>query len=206
MPWYGCTMLCTQMLNGVLFTLKEMKFDVGREFDVVAISIDPREKHQLAAEKKEHYFQRYGREGTSAGWHFLTGDEDQIKRVADSIGYRYRYDRETDQYAHASGIVVLTPEGKISHYFYGVDYPAGDLRLSLVEASQNKIGNPVDRLMLFCFHYDPTTGKYGVVIMNVVRLLGVVTVFAICAFISLMLYRERRAQPGPASPELNTRG
>ncbi|MGH7601733.1 MAG: SCO family protein, partial [bacterium] len=163
--YYECPMLCTQVLNGLLESLKTLSFDVGNQFEVATVSFDPRETSALAAAKKEIYLKQYGRAGAEQGWHFLTGDTASIRRLTQAAGFRYKYDPVTDQFAHASGIMVITPQGKIARYFYGIEYPARDLRLALVEASENKIGSLVDQVLLYCFHYDPSIGKYGLVIM-----------------------------------------
>jgi protein SCO1 len=194
--YYECPMLCTLVLNGTLRSLRALSFDVGREFDVVTLSFDPKETGALASAKKEHYIHEYGRAGAAAGWHFLTGPEPSIKAIAESVGFSYKYDAATGQYAHATAIMVLTPKGLVSHYFYGVEYPVRDFRLALVEAGDEKIGDPVDRILLYCFHYDPTTGKYGLAIMNVVRLLGSVTFVMLAGYVCLMLWRERRRREG----------
>ena len=173
--YYTCPMLCNQVLNGMLGSFRQVSFNIGEQYEVVTVSFDPRETPDLAAAKKSTYVKAYNRPGAEASWHFLTGDEANIKRLTEAVGFRYVWDEQTKQFAHASGIMVLTPEGKLARYFYGIDYPPKDLRLGLVEASQNKIGTPVDALMLYCYHYDPSTGKYGVVIMNVIRIAGVVT-------------------------------
>ena len=190
--YYECPMLCTQVLNGLTRSLRVLSFDVGKEFDIITVSIDPGETPALAAAKKREYAKRYGRVSARHGWHFLTGRQDQIERLAQAVGFRYQYDPETDLYLHASGIMVLTPEGKLARYFYGVDYAPKDVRLGLIEASQNKIGSPVDQLLLLCYQYDPSTGRYGLVIMNSVRIAGGLTVVTIGSFIVFMLRRERR--------------
>ena len=164
--YYRCPMLCTQILAGVESSLKAISLNPGRDFEVVSFSFDPKDTPETATSKKQLYLQRYGRPGTANGWHFLTGDAANIKALTDSVGFHFKYDPKTDQFAHASGIMVLTPDGHISKYFYGVDYAPRDLRLGLVEASQDKIGNPVDRILLFCYHYDPATGKYGAMAIN----------------------------------------
>lgn len=187
--YYSCPMLCTQVLNGMMGSLRRVTFNIGEQFEVVTVSFDPRETPQLAAAKKVTYIKGYNRAGAEAGWHFLTGDEANIKRLTEAVGFRYVWDDQTKQFAHASGIMVLTPEGKIARYFYGIDYPPNDLRLGLVEASQNKIGTPVDALMLYCYHYDPATGKYGAVVMNIMRLAGGVTLFLI---VGLLLVLQKR--------------
>ena len=187
--YYECPMLCNQVLNGLTGSLKTLSFDVGKEFDVVTVSFDPRETPQLAANKKASYMARYGRPGADQAWHFLTGDQKSIDGLTQAVGFRYAYDTATKQFAHASGIMLATPEGKLARYFYGIEYSPKDLRLSIVEASANKIGSPVDQLLLYCYHYDPTSGKYGLAIMNMVRLGGVITVVGIC---SLLIFLRRR--------------
>lgn len=192
--YYECPMLCTQVLNGLVESLRTLSFDAGKQFDVITVSFDPGETPKLAAEKKANYLKQYERSGTAAGWHFLTGDSAAIRQLTSAVGFRYKYDASTDQFAHASGLMVITPEGKIARYFYGIEYPARDLRLALIEASENKIGSPVDQLLLYCFHYDPLTGKYGLVIMNVLRVAGVATVLLLGTFMLVMFRRDRRAQ------------
>jgi protein SCO1/2 len=193
--YYNCPMLCTQVLNGVESSLKELSTDIGNQFDVVTISIDPTESHVLAKTKKEMYVGMYGRPGASQGWHFLTGDEPQIKQLADTVGFRYAYDPDTKQFAHASAIMLLTPEGKISRYFYGIQYPTRDLRLGLVEASEGKIGTPVDQVLLFCYHYDPTTGKYGLLISHIIQAGGALTVLILGVGMLILFRGEHYALP-----------
>jgi protein SCO1/2 len=178
--------------------LKALEFEVGREFEVVTVSFDPREKPELARQKKEGYMARYGRPGAQAGWHFLTGDRDSITALADAVGFHFAWDEETQQFAHASGIMILTPEGKVSRYFYGIEYAPRDMQLGLVEASNNKIGSPVDQILLYCFHYDPQTGKYGFVIMNAIRILG----FATFAGMALLIFFLKRREAGRRSSAL----
>jgi protein SCO1/2 len=202
--YYECPMLCTEVLNGLLQTMQEMQFTAGNEFDVVTVSIDPGETPALAAEKRDEYLRRYGRQVGPDSWHFLTGREEEIKRLADSVGYKYVYDSVTDQYAHPSGIVVLTPAGKVSHYFYGVQYAAKDVRLGLVEASANKIGSPVDKILLYCYHYDPLSGKYNVAVMNMIRVFGVGTVILMALGILYLLRREKATKTG--EPGLSVHG
>jgi protein SCO1 len=192
--YYDCPMLCTQVLNGLTGSLKALKFDVGREFEVVTVSFDPRETAELAGRKKAGYMARYGREGAAAGWHFLTGDEASIMALTEAVGFRFAWDDEIKQFAHASGIMILTPEGKISRYFYGIEYAPRDMKLGLVEASNNKIGSPVDQILLYCYHYDPQTGKYGLVIMNAIRVLGFATFFGLALLIFIMKRREAGRQ------------
>ena len=192
--YFDCPMLCTQVINSLLRAMNVLSFGAGTEFDVLTISIDPGETPELANQKKIEYLKNYrGREG-STGWHFLTGDQQQIDQLAAAVGFRYEYDEPTDQYIHASGIMVLTPEGKLARYFYGIDYPPRDLRWGLVEAADGAIGNPVDQLLLLCYSYDPMTGKYGLYIRNSLRIGGLATILALGSFIVVMLRRERRGE------------
>lgn len=188
--YYDCPMLCTQVLNGLLSSLQVLSFDVGEEFEVVTVSFDPGETAELAAAKKREYLKRYNRDGAEDGWHFLTGTQDQIDELTRALGFRYQYDAETDEYIHASGIMVATPKGKLARYFYGIEYAPKDLRLGLIEAADDKIGSPVDQLLLLCYNYDPTTGKYGLVIMNSLRIAGLATVALLAGFVIVMLRRE----------------
>ena len=190
--YYTCPMLCNQILNGVAGSLKTISFDAGSEFEVIAVSFDPKDTPETAFAKKQAYLERYNRQGAENGWHFLSGDEAQVKTLAEAVGFTYRWDEATGQYIHASGIMVVTPQGKLSKYFYGIEYSPRDLKLGLIEASEGKIGSPVDQLFLFCFHYDPATGKYGVVIMNVIRLLGLVTFVGVALLILFTRRRRRR--------------
>jgi protein SCO1/2 len=192
--YYECPMLCNQVLNGVVRSLRPLSFDVRKEFTVLTVSFDPEEKPELAAKKKASYIKEYARAGAEQGWHFLTGDSAAIKSLTESVGFRYRYDASTDQFVHASGIFVITPHGRISRYFYGIEYSPRDLRLALVEASDNKIGSPVDQVLLYCYHYDPVTGKYGVAIMNVLRLAGIATVAVLGAFMITMFKRDLKSR------------
>jgi len=191
--YYECPMLCTQVLNGVVSALGTLRFDVGREFDVVAVSINPKEGPGLASQKKAAYLERYGRPQTAAGWHFLTGREENIKRLADAVGFRYAYDEEIGQYAHGAGVEVLTPKGTISRYFYGIEYSPRDLRLGIIEASEERIGTAVDDVLLLCYHYDPATGKYGATVIGMVRIGAVATMVAFLTFLFVSLRRERAA-------------
>src|SRR3989440_3035 len=190
--YYQCPMLCNQVMNGMLGSFRQISFNVGEQFEVVTVSFDSHETPALAAAKKQTYVAGYNRANGAAGWHFLTGDDSNIKRLADAVGFRYTWDEQTKQFAHASGIMIATPEGKLARYFYGIDYPPKDLRLSLVEASANKIATPVDALMLYCYHYDPSTGKYGVVIMNVMRVAGIITIILIVGMLFLLRKIGRR--------------
>jgi protein SCO1/2 len=189
--YYECPMLCTQVLNGLNSALKILTFDVGKEFEIVTVSIDPSERPDLAGRKKASYIESYGRPGAAGGWHFLTGDGPEIAALTRAAGFHYVYQEEADQFAHASGVIVATPDGRLARYFYGIEYAPRDLRLGLVEAADGRIGTAVDEVLLYCFHYDPTTGKYGVAILNVIRLAGGGTALGLGAFVFLMLRRER---------------
>ncbi len=196
--YYKCPMLCTQVLNGMVETFKTINFTAGTEFDVLTVSIDPREGHELAAEKKAQYIEAYERPGTEKGWHFLTGDQESITRLAEAIGFRYMFDEETGQFAHASGIMVATPKGKLARYLYGIEYAAKDLRFSLMEAAENKIGTPVDKLLLLCYHYDPLTGKYGVMVSNLLRGGGVLAILLLGGYMVVNFRRDRKRSLKPA--------
>lgn len=189
--YYECPMLCTQVLNGVTGALKVLNFDVGKEFDVVAVSINPREGPGLAAAKKQAYLERYGRPHTAAGWHFLTGREENIRALANAVGFRYAYDEEIKQYAHGAGIELLTPRGVIARYFYGIEFAPRDMRLGIVEASEERIGSPIDSVLLLCYHYDPATGKYGATAMTMVRIGAVMTMLGFAVFLFVALRHER---------------
>ncbi|HEY2930208.1 MAG TPA: SCO family protein [Acidobacteriota bacterium] len=191
--YYECPMLCTQVLNGLAGALRAVPMEPGEQFDILAISFNAKETAELAARKKETYLERYGRASAGKGWHFLTGDQEPIDRLAGSVGFRYSYDPASRQFAHASGIMVLTPDGKISRYLPGIEYDPRDLKLALLEASGGRIGSPADRLLLYCYQYDPATGKYGPVIMNLVRLSAIATVLALAAL--MLLLRRKSAQP-----------
>lgn len=191
--YYNCPMLCTPMLNGLNRSLKELPMDIGKQFSIVTISIDPTESTILAATKHETYTAIYGRPGAAEGWHFLTGDAPSIRQLADAVGFRYSYDADSKQYAHVPVIFVLTPKGRISRYFFGINFPSRDLRLGLVEASDGKIGSVVDEVLLFCYHYDPHTGKYGLLVERIIRIAGGLTVLAI-ACVVLFLRRGEHYQ------------
>jgi protein SCO1/2 len=188
--YYQCPMLCTQILNGLTGSLKALSFDAGNEFEVLAVSFDPKDTPETAAAKKANYVRRYGRKGAENGWHFLSGEERSIRSLTEAVGFHYAYDPATQQYAHASAIMILTPQGKTSRYFYGVEYAPRDVKLGLMEASQNKIGSPVDQAMLYCYQYDPTTGKYGPVVMNIVRLSGAATLLVLGTALIIFWRRE----------------
>jgi len=198
--YYECPMLCTLALNGLSSALGVLSFDVGKEFEVLTVSFDPKEGAELAVKKKSAYIGRYKREGAEKGWHFLTGDAAQLKRLTQAVGFRYAWDDVTKQWAHPAGVVTLTPDGRIAHYLFGVEYAPKDLRLALVEASEGKIGGPVDQVLLYCYQYDPQTGSYGAVIMRIVRLAGVATLAALGTFIFVMLRRDRRTVRAAAHP------
>jgi protein SCO1/2 len=190
--YYECPMLCTQVLNGAVAAFKVLNFTVGEDYDVVTVSFDPKETPAMAAAKKETYLAKYGRPQAAKGWHFLTGEQPAITALAGAVGFRYTFDQSTLQYVHSSAIMVLTPQGRVSKYFYGIDYPPRDIRLGLIEASNGKIGTPVDQLLLYCYHYDPHSGKYSMIVMNVLRLAGVATVALMLGFIGLLWIRDRR--------------
>ncbi len=194
--YYNCPMLCTQVLNGMERSLKDVPMDIGKQFSVVTVSIDPTERPALASAKRALYTGLYGRPGATQGWHFLTGDEPQIKQLANAVGFRYAYDPQSKQFAHASAIMILTPEGKISRYLYGIQYATRDLRLGLVEASEGKIGTPVDQILLFCYHYDAATGKYSLLISRVLKAAGIFTILVIGIGIFLLARSEHYALPG----------
>ena len=181
--YYECPMLCNQVLNGLTGSLKGMSFDAGKEFDVVAISFDAREfdKTGLAANKKASYMERYGRPGTQQGWHFLTATQPSLDAMTQAAGFRYRWDEKSNQFAHAAAIIVTTPEGKLAKYFYGIDYSPKDVKFALMESSEDKVGNAAEKLLLYCYHYDPSTGKYGLAILRVLRLGGILTLIGLGA-------------------------
>jgi protein SCO1/2 len=191
--YYECPMLCTMVLNGLVRGLRPLSFAAGREFDVVAVSFNPAEQPGLAAKKKLTYVQRYGKHSDPAGWHFLTGDEASIRKLMQSIGFRYAWDEDTKQYVHASAVMLLTPDGRLSRYLYGVDYEPKDLRLGIIESSNEKIASAVDQVLLYCFHYDPITGRYGLVIMNVLRAFALLTLGVLLTFVIVMVRRENHS-------------
>jgi protein SCO1 len=191
--YYECPMLCSQTLNGLVSALDILKFDVGREFDVVAVSFNPKEGPGLASARKRAYTERYKRPGTEDGWHFLTGPPESIAQLTAAVGFRYAWDDKIKQFAHAAGLVVLTPEGRVSKYHYGIEYSPRDLRFALIQASEAKIGNAADQLLLYCYHYDPASGKYGFAAMTAVRLGGVATIFSMVTFWVVMWRREKHA-------------
>jgi protein SCO1/2 len=191
---YRCPMLCTQVLNGFLKASQAIPLEIGRDYQFVAISFDTREGTELAAEKKKHYARAYRRAGGAKGMHFLTGDQRAIDRVAQAVGFQYRYVERSDQFAHASGVMIATPDGRLARYFYGIEYSPHGLRLGLVESADGRIGSRVDQILLLCYHYDPLTGKYGLVISGLLRWAGIVTVLVLGGFLVAM-YRRERTRP-----------
>jgi protein SCO1/2 len=202
LAYYRCPRLCSLVLNGLADALKQIReYDIGREFEVVTVSIDPRETPALAAAKKQAHVEEYGREGAETGWHFLTGAEDQIKRLADAVGYRYLYDAKKDEFAHASGIMVLTPAGRISRYYYGIRYVPLDVKYGLEDAAEERIGSPVTRpLRLLCFDYDPATGRYSLAILRLVRIGGALTLLALGSLVLFSWRRSRRRSTTATTP------
>jgi len=193
LAYYECPMLCTMVLNGTLRAINVIdELDVGRDFDIVAVSIDPEETPELAREKRDLYRDKYRRVGSEQGWHFLVGDQPAIDQLTDTVGFRYSYDEETGQYAHGSAIMVVTPEGRMAKYLFGIDYDPRTLRLALVEASEGKIGTMVDQVILYCFNYNPLEGKYSLAIMAVLKIAAAATTLAIASFVLLSLWRDRR--------------
>jgi protein SCO1/2 len=192
LAYFECPMLCTQVLNGMTGSLKTLSFEAGKDFDVVVVSINPREGPQLASEKKHTYVEHYGRPATAAGWHFLTGTDPAIQQLAAALGFRYAYDENIQQYAHAAAIYVVTPAGIVARYFLGLEYAPRDLRFALVEASHNRLGTVADKLLLLCYHYDPATGKYGSAIIRAVRIGGLATLASLLAFVFVSLRRDRQ--------------
>jgi protein SCO1 len=195
--YYGCEDLCPLVLDGLVRSLRPLSFNIGHEFDVLTVSFDARDTPELAAAKKRDFVKQYSRSGAEKGWHFLTGDEAAIKRLTEAAGFRFNYESEKDRFGHATGIILLTPGGTIARYFFGMEFSPRDLRLGLIEASANKIASPIDQLLLFCYRYDPATGKYGLLIKNIIRLAGVATVIALVTFISIMLRRDRNRKWQP---------
>jgi len=197
MVYYQCPMLCTEVLNGFTGAMNGIvRFNIGREFNVVTVSIDPRDTPQDAAAAKKKYLQRYRRAGADQGWHFLTGKKDQIDALAQAVGFRYAWDPAIQQYAHASGIMLLTPAGRLAQYYYGIEYPPRDIQLGLIEASKGKIGNLADQVILYCYHYDVRQGKYGAAIFNLLRLSALATIFALGGFMVIMFRRDSHARKG----------
>lgn len=191
--YYQCPMLCGEVLQGLVGSMKALTFELGKDFDVVTLSFDPRETTDMAAEKKRDIMKRYGRPGAGNGWHFLTGQPDQINALTKAVGFQYQFDPKSGQYAHATAIIVLTPDRHIAEYLYGVEFPPRDLRLGLVQAGQGKIGNVTDSVLLYCYHYDPRTGKYGAIVSNVLKLAALATMLILGSFMFVMFRAERSA-------------
>jgi protein SCO1/2 len=194
MGYYQCPMLCHIVANGLVETLHDLKADAGKEFDVLDVSISPAEKPEMAAAARRETLRHYGRTGTESGWHFLTGDEASIRQLAQAVGFRYAYDSTIKQYAHPSGFIVLTPQGRVSRYFFGVDFRARELSDALHEASANHTGSPIRQLLLLCFHYSPITSKYGALILDTVRAIGVGTLLALGVFVARSIRSEPKAR------------
>lgn len=192
--YYECPMLCTEVLNGLESALRVLNETVGREFDVITVSFDPKETSALALGKKKAYLERYKRPEAEQGWHFLTGDQSSIQALTKAAGFNYVWDEATHQFAHSSGIVIATPQGKLSRYFFGVDYSPRDVKFALMESSQEKIGSLADQLLLYCYHYDPKAGNYGFVAMRAVRIGGAVTILALVGFVFVSLRKETNGQ------------
>ena len=190
--YYSCPMLCTQVMNGVSRAVKVLPFSAGNDFDVVFVSFDPRDRPETAAAKKAELMSYWSMQNQSGAWHLLTGEATAIKEITSAAGFNYQWDVKTQQFAHMSGVLVITPDGRLSRYFYGIEYSPKELRLALVESGKGAIGSKIDELLLYCFHYDPASGRYGVVVMNLIRLGGVVTVALLAGFILLMRRRETR--------------
>lgn len=198
--YYNCPMLCNLVLNGMVDVLGQVAFTPGRDYEIVTLSFDHEETHLLAAQKKANYIKEFGKAGAEQGWHFLTADEAAIKAITEAAGFKFAWDEKAQEFAHGSGIMIATPEGKLSHYFYGVVYNPRDVRLALVESSAGKIGNPVDQLMLFCYHYNPIMGGYSAAIMNLVRVGCLATIAAVGGFLVVSWRRERKSvAPNPAA-------
>ncbi len=190
LAYYRCPMLCTQVLNGLVKTMREMDLELEKQYRVLTVSFDPREGPDLAARKKDTYSESYARAGAADGWHFLTGSQDEIGQLTNAAGFRYVFDSEHDQFAHGSAIMILTPQGRISHYFMGIDFPSRDVRLALIEASQGQIGTPVDRLLLLCYHFDPLTGRYSASAISFVRIVSAVMLLLVGVPIARSWFRE----------------
>jgi protein SCO1/2 len=202
--YYDCPMLCTLVVNGLSSALGVLSLEPRTDFEIVTVSFNPRDTPAAAAAKKAVYLERYKRPGAAAGWHFLTGDQPSIDRLTKAAGFRYVWDAETKQFAHPSGVIVLTPDGRLARYLFGIEYGPRDLRLGIVEASAGKVGNPVDALLLYCYHYDPMTGRYGLAIMRAMRMAGALTVLALGAFIAVMVRRERAGADPRVRPRADT--
>ena len=192
--YYDCPMLCNQVLNGLTGSLKGMSYEAGKDFDVIALSFDAREneKPDLAKNKKASYMERYAHPGTEGGWHFLTGTQESIDKVTKAAGFSYKWDEKSQQFAHAGGIMITTVDGTLARYLYGIDYAPKDLKFALMESAENKVGNPAEQLLLYCYHYDPSTGKYGLSILRIMRLGGIATVLGLGAMVFVFWRRNKR--------------
>jgi protein SCO1/2 len=191
--YYKCPMLCTMVLNDTVRTMNGLStLTAGKDYDVLSVSFDPKETAPLAAAKRTRYLHEYGQRGALGGWEFLVGPLDSITKLTDAVGFRYAWDPKFQQYAHASGLMILTPDGRVSRYFYGLDYSVRDVRLSLVEAADGKIGGPVEQIMLYCFHYDPSTGKYSLAITNLLKVAAAMTLAILGGYLFVNFRRERR--------------
>ena len=190
--YYDCPMLCTQVVSGLTSALRTMSLEPGKDFEIVTVSFDPRDTPRTAAEKKAVFVGRYRRDGANAAWHFLSGDQASIDRLTKAAGFRYTWDAPTGQFAHPTGVIVLTPDGRLAKYLFGIEYGPRDLRFAIVEASNGRVGSAVDALLLYCYHYDPMTGRYGLVVMRMMRIAGAATVLALGTFIFVMVRREKR--------------
>ncbi|MCA1589967.1 MAG: SCO family protein [Acidobacteria bacterium] len=189
-----CPMLCNEVLNGLTGSLKGISLNAGKDFDVIAISFDTREndKPELAKNKKAAYIERYGRPASANGWHFLTGTQESIDAATQAAGFRYKWDEKSRQFAHAGGVMILTPDGKLSRYMYGIDYGPRDLKFGIMESAESKVGSAADQLLLYCYHYDPSTGKYGFAILNAIRIAGIATILTMVAFGFVFWRRNRK--------------
>ncbi|MGZ5428755.1 MAG: SCO family protein [Thermoanaerobaculia bacterium] len=195
--YFNCPMLCGMTTDGLVRSVRALRFEPGTDYEILSVSFDPRETAEMAAEKKRTVMAQYGRKSGPGGWHFLTGDAASVAALTSALGFRYVWDAEQKQFAHATGITVLTPQGRIARVFFGIEYPAKDLRLALIEASEERIGNVVDQLLLLCFHYDPKEGRYTATVRNLVRAGGVITLLALAGFVTIMLWRERAGAARP---------
>jgi protein SCO1 len=204
--YFKCPSLCPMSMHETVMSLRRVSLEPGRNYNVVVVSFDPSDTPAMAAEKKAYYAKEFGKPGFDDGWHFLTGSQDAVSKLASAVGFGYRWDSETRQFVHAGGIMVATPEGKMSRYFYGINYVPADLRMGLVEASQHKIGSPVDYVLLFCFHYDATQGKYTLAIINVLKIAAAVTMFLLGGLLYLLMRRDKNNKPQPALKELHRVG
>jgi protein SCO1/2 len=204
--YYDCPMLCTMVINGLASALDVLSLEPGKDFEIVTVSFDPRDTPKSASTKKAAYIRRYKKPNASASWHFLTGAQPSIDRLTKAAGFRYAWDADTKQFAHPTGIIVLTPDGRLARYLFGIEYGPRDLRYAIVEASGGKVGSPVDSLLLYCYHYDPTTGRYGFAIMKAIRIAGAATVLVLGAFIVVMVRREHAPPAGPDDSQHPARG